>query len=298
MKFNISDQKIVIKDYIIITLGTLITAIGLVLFMIPYNIIAGGVSGLAIILNNFFGWWVGVQMFAYNLILFFLGFSLLGIGFGIKSIYSAALLSFSTDFFQHGLGLDQLIPTLMKETGNAGLEMTLLAAFYGALIAGFGMGLVIWKGATTGGTDIIAMIFNKYFSLSVGTGLMIADTVITASSILISPLLPMYGIIAIFVTAKTIDGVIEGFESTRTILVISDHYDKIKEDIYSKLDRGVTFLKGVGSYTNQEKNVIMVTISRSEIGLLKKIIRERDSNAFMVILPNSEAIGYGFKKIS
>jgi uncharacterized membrane-anchored protein YitT (DUF2179 family) len=81
-------------------------------------------------------------------------------------------------------------------------------------------------------------------------------------------------------------------------LVISDHYDKIKEDIYSKLDRGVTFLKGVGSYTNQEKNVIMVTISRSEIGLLKKIIRERDSNAFMVILPNSEAIGYGFKKIS
>ncbi|PNR89832.1 hypothetical protein X925_01445 [Petrotoga sp. 9T1HF07.CasAA.8.2] len=298
MKFNISDQKIVIKDYIIITVGTLITAIGLVLFMIPYNIIAGGVSGLAIILNNFFGWWVGVQMFAYNLILFFLGFWLLGIGFGIKSIYSAALLSFSTDFFQHGLGWDQLIPSLMRETGNAGLEMSLLAAFYGALIAGFGMGLVIWKGATTGGTDIIAMIFNKYFSLSVGTGLMIADTVITASSILISPLLPMYGIIAIFVTARTIDGVIEGFESTRTILVISDHYDKIKEDIYNKLDRGVTFLKGVGSYTNQEKNIVMVTISRSEIGLLKNIVKERDSSAFMVILPNSEAIGYGFKKIS
>jgi uncharacterized membrane-anchored protein YitT (DUF2179 family) len=298
LKFNISDQKIVIKDYIIITVGTLITAIGLVLFMIPYNIIAGGVSGLAIILNNFFGWWVGVQMFAYNLILFFLGFWLLGIGFGIKSIYSAALLSFSTDFFQHGLGLDQLIPSLMAETGNAGLEMSLLAAFYGALIAGFGMGLVIWKGATTGGTDIIAMIFNKYFSLSVGTGLMIADTVITASSILINPLLPMYGIIAIFVTARTIDGVIEGFESTRTILVISDHYDKIKEDIYNKLDRGVTFLKGVGSYTNQEKNIVMVTISRSEIGLLKNIVKERDSSAFMVILPNSEAIGYGFKKIS
>lgn len=298
MKFNIQNRNTVVRDYIIITIGTLITAIGLVLFMIPYNIIAGGVSGLAIILNNFFGWWVGAQMFAYNIILFLLGFWLLGIGFGIKSIYSAALLSFATDFFQHGLGMDKLIPDLVQKSGNVGLELPFLATIYGALIAGFGMGLVIWKGATTGGTDIIAMIINKYTSLTVGTGLMIADSVITASSILINPLLPMYGIIAIFITARTIDSVIDGFDSTRTVLVISEQYDKIKEDIYNILDRGVTYLKGIGSYTNQEKNVIMVTVSRSEIGTLKRIIRERDQKAFIVIIPNSEAIGYGFKKIS
>jgi len=298
LKLGIQKGKLVIKDYIIITLGTLITALGLVLFMIPYNIIAGGVSGLAIILNNFFGWWVGAQMFIYNIILFMMGFWLLGIGFGIKSIYSAALLSFTTDFFQHALGLDNLIPNMIQRSGNSGMELTLLASIYGALIAGFGMGLVIWKGATTGGTDIIAMIINKYTFLTIGTGLMIADSLITASSILISPLLPMYGIIAIFITAKTIDGVIDGFESTRTVLVISEQYDKIKKEIYDVLDRGVTYLKGVGSYTNQEKNVIMVTVSRTEIGTLKRIIRECDQNAFTIILPNSEAIGYGFKRIT
>jgi uncharacterized membrane-anchored protein YitT (DUF2179 family) len=298
LKLGTQKGKSVIKDYIIITLGTLITALGLVLFMIPYNIIAGGVSGLAIILNNFFGWWVGAQMFIYNIILFLIGFWLLGLGFGIKSIYSAALLSFTTDFFQHALGLDNLIPSLIQRSGNSGMELTLLASIYGALIAGFGMGLVIWKGATTGGTDIIAMIINKYTFLTIGTGLMIVDSLITASSILISPLLPMYGIIAIFITAKTIDGVIDGFESTRTVLVISEQYDKIKKEIYEVLDRGVTYLKGVGSYTNQEKNVIMVTVSRTEIGTLKRIIRDYDQNAFTIILPNSEAIGYGFKRIS
>ncbi|PNR94564.1 YitT family protein [Petrotoga sp. 9PWA.NaAc.5.4] len=296
MNFKFFKKNSIPKDYFIITLGTSITALGLVLFMIPYNIIAGGVSGLAIILNNFFGWWVGLQMFIYNLVLFFLGFKLLGIAFGIKSIYSAVLLSFLTDFFQQGLRFDQIIPNLIEKSSNTNLEISLLATFYGALIAGFGMGLVIWKGSTTGGTDIIAMIFNKFFSISVGSGLMIVDTIITASSVLIDPLLPMYGIIAIFITARTIDGVIEGFESTRTALIISDNYDKIKDEIYKNLDRGATYLKGIGSYTNKEKNIILVVVSRSEIGTLKKIINEVDKNAFFIILQNSEAIGYGFKK--
>ncbi len=266
--------------------------------MIPYNIIAGGVSGLAIIFNHFFGWWVGLQMLIYNLILFFLSFKLLGTGLGIKSVYSAVLLSVFTDLLQQGFNMDHLIPNLIEKSGSSSVEITLLSAFYGGLITGFGMGLVIWKGSTTGGTDIIAMILNKVFSISVGTSLMITDTIITASSIFINPLLPMYGVMAIFITARTIDGVLEGFESTRTILVISDHYEDIKNDIFNVLDRGVTYLKGVGSFSGQDKIVLMVVLSRNEIGTLKKIIDNRDKNAFMVVLPNTEAIGYGFKKIS
>ncbi|MGI6476874.1 MAG: YitT family protein [Defluviitoga tunisiensis] len=280
------------------TIGVIITAFGLVLFMIPYNIIAGGVSGLAIIFNHFFGWWVGLQMLIYNLILFYLSFKLLGTGLGVKSVYSAILLSLFTDLLQQGFNMDQLIPNLIEKSGSSSIEITLLSAFYGGLITGFGMGLVIWKGSTTGGTDIIAMILNKVFSISVGTGLMITDTIITASSIFINPLLPMYGVMAIFITARTIDGVLEGFESTRTILVISDHYEDIKNDIFNVLDRGVTYLKGVGSFSGQDKIVLMVVLSRNEIGTLKKIIDNRDKEAFMVVLPNAEAIGYGFKKIS
>lgn len=287
-----------LKDLLIITIGVIITAFGLVLFMIPYNIIAGGVSGLAIIFNHFFGWWVGLQMLIYNLILFLLSFKLLGTGLGIKSVYSAVLLSVFTDLLQQGFNMDHLIPNLIEKSGSSSVEITLLSAFYGGLITGFGMGLVIWKGSTTGGTDIIAMILNKVFSISVGTSLMITDTIITASSIFINPLLPMYGVMAIFITARTIDGVLEGFESTRTILVISDHYEDIKNDIFNVLDRGVTYLKGVGSFSGQDKIVLMVVLSRNEIGTLKKIIDNRDKNAFMVVLPNTEAIGYGFKKIS
>ncbi|MGB4714650.1 YitT family protein [Defluviitoga tunisiensis] len=291
-------NKFLLKDFLIITIGVIITAFGLVLFMIPYNIIAGGVSGLAIIFNHFFGWWVGLQMLIYNLILFYLSFKLLGTGLGVKSVYSAILLSLFTDLLQQGFNMDQLIPNLIEKSGSSSIEITLLSAFYGGLITGFGMGLVIWKGSTTGGTDIIAMILNKVFSISVGTGLMITDTIITASSIFINPLLPMYGVMAIFITARTIDGVLEGFESTRTILVISDHYEDIKNDIFNVLDRGVTYLKGVGSFSGQDKIVLMVVLSRNEIGTLKKIIDNRDKEAFMVVLPNAEAIGYGFKKIS
>ncbi|MDK2945962.1 YitT family protein [Geotoga petraea] len=291
------DIKKEVFDYSIITIGTILTAVGIVLFLVPYNIVAGGVSGLAIVMNELFGWWVGLQMIVYNLFLFALGFKLLGMGFGVKSIYSAIALSLFTDLFQQVFKMNEILPNMINQTQNPGLDMMLMTAVYGAIITGTGMGLVIWRGATTGGTDILAIIFNKYFHVSVGTGLLIADSVITASSILISPILPMYGIITIFIMARTIDGIVTGLESTKTVLIISDYHDRIKEMIYKELDRGITFIKGAGGYTNKDKEIMMVTISRSEVGMLKNNLHEIDENAFVIILPNNEALGYGFKKI-
>ncbi|MGM0640782.1 MAG: YitT family protein [Thermotogota bacterium] len=291
------NMKKEIFDYSIITVGTLLTAIGIVLFLVPYNIVAGGVSGLAIVMNELFGWWVGLQMLVYNVFLFALGFKLLGLGFGVKSIYSAIALSVFTDLSQQVFKLNEVLPNVMTQTQNPGLDMMLMTAVYGAIVTGAGMGLVIWRGATTGGTDILAIIFNKYFNVSVGTGLLLADSVITASAILISPILPMYGIITIFIMAKTIDGIVTGLESTKTVLIISDYHDRIKEMVYQDLDRGLTYLKASGGYTQKEKNVLMVTISRSEVGMLKNYLHEIDENAFVIILPNNEALGYGFKKI-
>jgi uncharacterized membrane-anchored protein YitT (DUF2179 family) len=236
-------------------------------------------------------------MIVYNLFLFALGFKLLGMGFGVKSIYSAITLSLFADLFQQVFKMNEILPNMVNQTQNPGLDMMLMTAVYGAIITGVGMGLVIWRGATTGGTDILAIIFNKYFHVSVGTGLLIADSVITASSILISPILPMYGIITIFIMAKTIDGIVTGLESTKTVLIISDYHDRIKEMIYEELDRGMTFIKGAGGYTNKDKDIMMVTISRSEVGILKNNLHEIDENAFVIILPNNEALGYGFKKI-
>ncbi|MDN5342128.1 MAG: hypothetical protein PWP28_1003 [Oceanotoga sp.] len=290
--------KKTIVDYVIISIGTLITAIGIVLFFVPYNIVAGGVSGLAIVLNSLFGWWIGLQMLVFNVILFALGFWLLGLGFGMKSIFSAITLSVFTDVLQQFFEMDQMIPNLIAQSQSYNIDIILMSAVYGGVISGFGMGLVIWRGATTGGTDILAMIFNKYFSVSVGTGLLISDSLITASSIFINPILPMYGIITIFIAAKTIDGIVNGLSSSKTFLIISEYHDKIKESIFNDLDRGITYIKGVGGYTKKDKDILMVTITRSEIGILKSLIKEIDSNAFIIVLPNSEAIGYGFKKIT
>lgn len=282
-------------DYFIITVGTLLTAFGVVFFMEPFNIVAGGVSGLGIVFKVFFGWQLWIQVLIYNVMLFILGFKLLGIGFGVKSIYSSLMLSFFMAIFENFLSLNSMLTSFV--TGSA-VDMNLMGAIYGALISGAGMGLVIWRGATTGGTDILAMIINKYFNISVGTGLMACDSIITALSVFINPLLPMYGIMAIFVTGKTIDAIIDGLGSTRTVLIISEQYDKIKDEIYFQLDRGVTYIKGVGAYTGKDKNIVMVTVSRAEIGSLKKLVKSIDSKAFVVIIQNNEALGYGFKNLS
>ncbi|HPA93117.1 MAG TPA: YitT family protein [Petrotogaceae bacterium] len=289
------DVRRTAADYIIITAGTFFTALGIVVFLVPFNIIAGGVSGLSMVTNYLFNWWIGTQMLIYNMFLFILAFWLLGVGFGVKSIYSAVTLSVFIDLLQQGFKLDKL---MLGITSSHSVDMTLLSAVYGAVITGFGVGIVIWRGATTGGTDILAMIMNKYLSISVGTSLIIVDSVITALSLIINPLIPMYGLITIFISSKVIDAVVDGFESTRTVLIISDYYDKIKERIYTDLDRGVTYLKGTGTYTNKDKNIVMVTVPRTEIGMLKKIIKEVDPASFTTVLSTNETIGYGFKKIT
>jgi len=283
-------------NYIIITIGTILTALGIVLFLDPFSIVAGGVSGLAIVLKNLFGWWLGLQMFIYNIFLFALGFWLLGMGFGLKSIYAASLLSFLIDYFEQVLHLDTMMKNLLLNS-QFRIDPLLISSIYGGVLAGVGLGLVIWRNASTGGTDIIAMIINKYFHISTGKGLLMVDTLVTLSAFLINPIVPMFGVITIFVTSKMIDAVIEGFEATRTVFVISEKYDKIKEKVLHGLDRGVTILEGEGGYTLQEKKILMVVLTRREIGELRRIIKNIDDKAFISIIQNAEALGYGFKKL-
>jgi len=237
------------------------------------------------------GWWVGVQMFVYNAVLFVLAFALLGIGFGIKSIYSAIMLSFLVDFLQ------QLnFPVFQASTVQDG---GLLVAIYGGVIAGVGMGLVLWRGASTGGTDIIAMILNKYFHISTGSGLLIADTLITIFAIIVfGPIVAMYGIITIFTTSKTIDGLIEGVGNTRTAFIISERHEDIKKKILRDMERGVTLIHAEGGFTGVKRPVIMVSIRRREIGQLRRIIREIDPKSFTIIVNNAEVFGEGFKNIN
>jgi len=225
------------KDYFVITLGSLITAIAIVSFLIPNNIIAGGVSGLAIIFYKMFGWWVGLQMLAYNVVLFTLAF--------------------------------------------------------------IGMGMVLWRGASTGGTDIVAMILSKYFHISTGIGLLLVDTIITTIAILVfGPLVAMYGIITIFTTSKTIDGILEGFGNTRTAFIITDKFEEVKTRILEEMERGVTLLNAEGGFTRKKRPVLMVSLRRRELGQLRRIIKEEDPDIFMIVVNNAEVFGEGFKHLN
>ncbi|AKI97086.1 YitT family protein [Kosmotoga pacifica] len=279
------------KDYFIITIGSLITAIAIVSFLIPNNVIAGGVSGLAIIFYRMFDWWVGLQMLVYNVALFALAFILLGVGFGVKSIYSAVILSVFVDLLQQAK-----IPIFQASSVQSG---GLLVAIYGGALAGIGIGIVLWRGASTGGTDIVAMILSKYFHISTGIGLLLTDTIITVLAILVfGPLVAMYGIITIFTTSKTIDGILEGFGNTRTAFIITEKYEGVKDRILKEMERGVTLLNAEGGFTKKKRPVIMVSLRRRELGQLRRIIREEDPNVFMIVVNNAEVFGEGFKNLS
>ena len=278
-------------DYFLITVGSILTAMSIVSFMVPNNIIAGGVSGLAIIVYRVFGLWVGAQMFVYNIVLFLLAFVTLGVGFGMKSIYSAVLMSLSVDLLQK-----LSFPVFDASSTQDGF---LLVAIYGGVIAGAGMGLVLWRGASTGGTDIVAMILSKYVGFSTGTGLLISDSLITLLAVVVfGPIAAMYGIITIFTTSKTIDGIIEGIGNTRTAFVISKESEAIKEKVINEMERGTTIIKATGGFSGEDRPVLMVSIRRREIGQLRHIVKTTDRRAFVVVVNNSEVFGEGFKDLS
>lgn len=277
-------------DYTLVTLGCFLTAISIVSFMLPNNIIAGGASGLAIIVYRLTGLSVGLQMLLYNLILFILGFLLLGVSFGFKSIYASLILSLMVELLQKSA-----FPWFDASTMQDGY---LLVSIYGGVTAGIGMGMVLWRGASTGGTDIVAMIMNKYLHITTGTGLLLTDSLITLMAVIIfGPVVAMYGIITIFITSKAIDGIIEGIGNTRTAFIISESHEIIKQRILDEMERGVTILNAFGGFTGDKRPVLMVSIRRREIGELRSIVKSEDNKSFVILVNNSEVFGEGFKNI-
>lgn len=278
-------------DYLLITIGCFLTAIAIVSFMLPNNIIAGGASGLAIIIYRLTGFSLGLQMLIYNVFLFILGFMLLGVSFGFKSIYASIILSVMVEVLQKSS-----FPWFEASTIQDG---NLLVVIYGGVIAGIGMGIVLWRGASTGGTDIVAMILNKYLHITTGTGLLLTDSIITLTAVIVfGPVVAMYGIITIFITSKSIDGIIEGIGNTRTALIVSYKSDAIKDRILDEMGRGVTVLNAFGGFTGEKRPVLMVSIRRREIGELRSIVKHEDNKSFVIVVNNSEVFGEGFKNIS
>jgi uncharacterized membrane-anchored protein YitT (DUF2179 family) len=279
-------RKYIVKEYVFATIGVIITAVGVVSFLIPNSIAAGGASGLAIVLNRLFGLPVGVWMYIINAALFVIGFITVGKDFSVKTIYCTFLLNFFIDFF------DRIVP-IPRYT-----EDLIIAVLFGDIITAVGMALTFTQNASTGGTDIVARIFNRFFAAPMGTTLLIADLFIAVfAGAVMGSKLGMYAILAIMVNGMMIDFVLKGIESSTQVLVISEKHQEIANFVLNELHRGATYIEGKGAYTNKDRKILLIVLRRRELGELVSFIRRLDKSAFIIISEARHVIGEGFQSI-
>ncbi|RKX56446.1 MAG: YitT family protein [Thermotoga sp.] len=276
-----------IREYFFATVGTFITALGLVIFLIPSNIAAGGVSGLSIILNHFIPISVGVWMYILNGLLFLIAFLTIGFDFSAKTIYCTFVLNFFVDF----LDRFSIVP---KYSG----EDLFIVVFFGDILTALGMAITFSQNASTGGTDIIARIFNRYFGTSLGKTLLFVDFTIGAlAGVSFNARTGMYSILAIIINGLSIDFIMRGLELSSEVFIISSKNKEIASFVLNKLERGATYIPAKGAYTGTDREVLMVVVKRRELNELIRYIRKLDPSAFVIIKEVRQVLGEGFKKI-
>jgi len=295
----ITKEKLFSKEwfisYILILSGAFIMAIGFVLFISPYKFAPGGVYGISIVIHhltagmfNAFpdGLPIGTVALSMDIPLTIIGTKILGPRFGAKTVTGFISLAIFTDILERIWGNNPLV------TGQP-----LLSAIYGGILVGLGLGLVFRSRATSGGSDIVAMIIEKYTRLPLGQLMIIVDSAIVLLTLIAFKdwSLPLLSFIIIFITGKVVDIVLEGLSVNKAIFIISDHYEKIKETILKDVDRGGTILPGKGMFQDKDKNIIFTVLTRREVEVLKDYIKKIDPRAFVTIFDTKEILGNGFK---
>ena len=277
-----------LKSYIIITIGLVIFVFGWTTFIIPCEIAGGGISGLASVIYYATGFPVSYSYFLVNLVLLAIGFSVLGKGFGVKTLYGIAMSSL----------LFQFLPEIVNWTTD--IHSDLMNTVIGSTLSGFGIGFVIQQGGSAGGTDIVALVISKFRNISLGKVFLYCDLAIISSVYF----LPgktlenvMYGFVEIAVFAYVIDMVMSGEKRSVQVMIFSQHYHKIADRINTELERGVTALNATGWYSKEENKVLMIIIRKSEINQVYRIVKETDPRAFMSVSNVSGVYGEGFETI-
>jgi uncharacterized membrane-anchored protein YitT (DUF2179 family) len=297
----------VINQYIGIVFGSFFLAIAYSWFLVPYKIAPGGIGGLAQIFYHIFNLPVGISMIIMNIPLFVISFVVLGKTFGTRSFYGMIVSAIMTDLvsleslFRFGI-IKDLTPYTFNINGNTIYAMLApediyLSALAGSVLLGFGLGIVFRFRGSTAGTDIPAAIIKQKTGLSLGTGFWIVETlIILAIGIVFADLkLIIWGYVNLFISSKITDIAAEGLPYLKGIYIISDFAVDIRAEIYRQIDRGVTFIKGEGSYTGKELNIIFTVVHRRQIAAVRDIVNDIDPKAFMTIHDVSDVMGYGFR---
>lgn len=276
-----------IKDYALITFGIILVALSVEYFFAPNNLAAGGVTGLAIVINSLMPKLsVGTITLVVNLALFVVAFMFIGGNFGGKTIFAS-------------IGLSVVMWIIEKFFNPFALTTDLvIATSFGTIISAFGMAIVFNCNASTGGTDILAKILNKFFHLNIGKALLIVDIIITFSAALVFGLdSGFYAMLSVIILGITVDRFIDGFNSSKEVMIMSKKCDDIGGYILNDLSRGCTYLKGVGAYSGNDIKVIYTILSRNEFIKLKEFIKEIDNTAFISVRESYEVLGEGFTNI-
>lgn len=282
-------KMIRIKEFILMTVGIEIMVLGIYLFKFPNNFSFGGVTGLAVILSKY-----SVGLFSrgnivlgFNLILLIIGFIFLGKRFGIKTIYCSLLMSFSIQF------LEYIYPITKPLTNETMMELA-----YGVFLPAVGSAILFNIGASSGGTDIIALLLKKYTSVNIGTGLMIADCILAMLTF------PLYGVrtglmsmMGLALKSLVIDNVIESINLCKYINIICDNPSPILEFLEKDLNRSATVVNAKGAYLGKHKTMILTVVTRRQAVFLRNFLRKVEPTAFIIITSTSEIVGKGFYRI-
>jgi uncharacterized membrane-anchored protein YitT (DUF2179 family) len=272
----------IIKRTFFILFGATLVSIGLESFMVPNNVIDGGIVGISIILSKLSHLGLGIFLFLLNLPFFLFGYKQIGKTFALSTLLGVTAMSIGTSLFH-------IVP---EATDNP-----LLAAVFGGIIVGIGVGLVIRYGGSLDGIEVMAILLTKKLPFSVGQIVMLFNILILGSAGFVFGFdNAMYSIIAYFIAFKMIDITIEGFDETKSVWIISDKHLEIGEALLRRLGRGVTYLKGEGGYTGEDKKVIFCIVTRLEEAKLKSIVEELDKEAFLAMGNIHDVRGGRFKK--
>ncbi len=272
-----------------ILIGAFIMASGFVLFITPYKIVPGGVYGISIVLHYILGTPVGMMALAFDIPLTLIGIKILGPRFGVKTVVGFMATAIFIDSLTYFYGSAPLV------VGDA-----LLSSIFGGLFLGVGLGLIFKAKATSGGSDIVAMIIGKYTKMPIGQLIIIVDSAIVLVGLIAFDdwKIPLYSLIVIFITGKVVDVILEGMSYDKVLFIISDKSHEIRDKIVNDLNRGGTFLQGEGMYKKDEKSIIFTVVSRREMSMLREYINHIDPNAFVTAINSNEILGNGFKSLN
>lgn len=276
-----------VRDYTYICLGALLQALSMRLFLVPAQLVAGGVSGIAQIINHFSRWPIGAMTLVGNIPLFIIGWRYLGGSrFAFRTAFSVICFSVFTDVLVFFLPTNGLTSDILLDT------------LYGAVLSGIGYGIVYRGKGTSGGSDILARILNHWRGISLSQSYLMVDTlVILAAGFTFNWEKALYALVMLYVSGLAAETATEGSGIARTVMVVTSQPEKVSETILVEMERGVTQIPVRGAYTGAHRTMLYCVVSRSEVSQIEALITEIDKTAFIVIGHGHEAIGEGFREV-